>query len=425
MPENNIVKLPINQVYTVLKKEHLTYQEKHSSLNKKNNAELLMLIQEELESSKGLMQQLNSDILTGLINPKFKHVADKFVKETNNTLTVESSAIKQQLDEFIGFSELLFLILTKANIWTKTQNITTLQNFASLTKLKFNLFLDNLNQFLISTNEENSELIRIAKILITHYFPAVAVASYDGSTKLILLAYSTDVASLKDAIEKKDIPSLQKNLDTYQKNISRQKETFISADTSDIDEDEDYHSCYEFPVNETKDPNQSDNSDRDSYYSCEDENKDEEFFDALENLTDQSLPSKEQSNTSNQGLLQRLINWFRKLIYNLTHIIHRTRETPPSTRLSTEQDIEPLIGEKTDTASITSSIASEKSARTPILPIIATCKRNSIVSSTDNSCSFFRNKEDKTKTVDNRLLINGLAKCSSMLLSTLKMNMTF
>jgi hypothetical protein len=116
MPENNIVKLPIDQVYTVLKKEHLTDKEKDSSLSKKNNAELLVLINEELKSSELLMRQLNSDIRKGLINPEFKHVADKFVKETNNTLTVESSAIKQQLDKFIYFSELLFLILTKANI---------------------------------------------------------------------------------------------------------------------------------------------------------------------------------------------------------------------------------------------------------------------------------------------------------------------
>jgi hypothetical protein len=111
MPENNIVELPIDQVYTVLKKEHLTDKEKDSSLSKKNNAELLVLINEELKSSELLMRQLNSDIRNGLINPEFKHVADKFVKETNNTLTVESSAIKQQLDKFIYFSELLFLIL--------------------------------------------------------------------------------------------------------------------------------------------------------------------------------------------------------------------------------------------------------------------------------------------------------------------------
>jgi len=224
MPENNIVKLPIDQVYTVLKKEHLTNKEKDSSLSEKNNAELLVLINEELKSSELLMRQLNSDIHKGLINPEFKHVADKFVKETNNTLTVESSAIKQQLDKFIYFSELLFLILTKASLLDKLTNRTTLKDFAFLTKLKFNLFLDNLNRFLIETKEENSELVRITQILIKDYFPAVAVADYDGSTQCILHLYNTNVAALKDAIENKDIPSLQKSLDTYQKKYLRASE---------------------------------------------------------------------------------------------------------------------------------------------------------------------------------------------------------
>jgi len=392
MPENNIVKLPIDQVYTVLKKEHLTNKEKDSSLSEKNNAELLVLINEELKSSELLMRQLNSDIHKGLINPEFKHVADKFVKETNNTLTVESSAIKQQLDKFIYFSELLFLILTKASLLDKLTNRTTLKDFAFLTKLKFNLFLDNLNRFLIETKEENSELVRITQILIKDYFPAVAVADYDTSTQCILHLYNTNVAALKDAIENKDIPSLQKSLDTYQKNISGQKKTFISPETPYmIDESQYYGSSDKFLVNETRGPNQSDNSDSCSYCSCETEDNEEMFFDAVENLTDQSLSSKEQSNTSNQGLLQRLINWFRKLIYS--HILHRTRETPPSTGLSGGGNIESLIDKRTGTASSTSSIASENSAHTPISISIPPppCKRKPGSNSENNYPCFFSN----------------------------------
>jgi hypothetical protein len=376
MPENNIVKLPIDQVYTVLKKEHLTNKEKDSSLSEKNNAELLVLINEELKSSELLMRQLNSDIHKGLINPEFKHVADKFVKETNNTLTVESSAIKQQLDKFIYFSELLFLILTKASLLDKLTNRTTLKDFAFLTKLKFNLFLDNLNRFLIETKEENSELVRITQILIKDYFPAVAVADYDTSTQCILNLYNTNVAALKDAIENKDIPSLQKSLDTYQKNISGHQSEYY--DCSD-----------ELLVNNTRDLNQSHDSDRCSYVSCETEDEKENFFDAVDHLTDQSLSSKEQSNTSNQGLLQRLINWFRKLIYS--HILHRTRETPPSTGLSGGGNIESLIDKRTGTASSTSSIASENSAHTPISISIPPppCKRKAASSSTNDYPCFF------------------------------------
>jgi len=376
MPENNIVKLPIDQVYTVLKKEHLTNKEKDSSLSEKNNAELLVLINEELKSSELLMRQLNSDIHKGLINPEFKHVADKFVKETNNTLTVESNAIKQQLDKFIYFSELLFLILTKASLLDKLTNRTTLKDFAFLTKLKFNLFLDNLNRFLIETKEENSELVRITQILIKDYFPAVAVADYDTSTQCILHLYNTNVAALKDAIENKDIPSLQKSLDTYQKNISGHQSEYY--DCSD-----------ELLVNNTRDLNQSHDSDRYSYVSCETEDEKENFFDAVDHLTDQSLSSKEQSNTSNQGLLQRLINWFRKLIYS--HILHRTRETPPSTGLSGGGDIESLIDTRTGTASSTSSIASENSAHTPISISIPPppCKRKAASSSTNDYPCFF------------------------------------
>ncbi len=367
MSENNSSKLPIDQVYTVLKKTHPTYQATHSSLNEKNSKELLALIDGELASSKGLVQQLDSDVRKGLINPNFKDKADELVKKINNNLTVASSAIKQQLDEFIEFSELLFLILTKVDIWTKALHKTNLQNFAFLTKLKFNLFLDNLNHCLIDSKEKSSDLVRIAEILINHYFPAVANASYDLFAQGILLCYNTDINTLKETIENTDIPTLKIRLVLYQKRISAQKETFISAETSEND-DEDYYSCYEFNGVENSDG--SDSSDNDSCYLSEDE---DEFFDALEHLADESLPSKNQSHYSMLALIQRLINWFRKLIHSLGHLIHRTEKNSPSTTRSVVQKIEPL--DLSDTTSVTPPIGLENPTHSPISPRINNWKK--------------------------------------------------
>lgn len=362
MSENNPSKLPIDQVYTVLKKMHSTYQAKYASLNKKNSVELLTLVKRELASSEGLMQQLNSDIQKGLINPNFKNKADELVRKINKKQTVTSGSIKQQFDEFIDLSELLFWSCTG---WNISFNSTILQNFAFLTKLKFNLFLANLNYFLVTSEEKSGELVRIAEILINDYFPAVANASYDLLAQGILLLYNTDVNALKEAIENTDVFILKIRLVCYKNNISAQKETFISAQTSEND-DEDYYSCYEFNVVENSDG--SDSSDNDSYYLSEDEDEDEdEFFDAPEHPVDESLPSKAQNKYSIQRLVQSLINSLKKLIHSLGHFIHRAEKNSPSLTLSTAQEIEPI--DRSDTTS-TPPIGLGNPTHPPILPSV-------------------------------------------------------
>ncbi len=414
MPENKLAKLPINQVYTLLKKNCRCYPE--GDLYKKSSDDLLAIISKKLNATEELVSQLEGDrIKMGLINPKLKSTADELVKKINGKLTVTPDSIKEQLDEFIDFSELIFFALSKLSLFSQLRNKTTLENFAFLTKLKFNLFLNNLSQLLVSTDKKSVELETIAEILIKYYLPTVAAAEYDRSTKLILSLYQISEKELKNAIEKNDIPSLQKSLDTYQKNMG-QKETVTQADRSDND-DEDYHSCCEFPVNETKDLNQFNRSGSASYYSCySDDDRDEGFFDVEEDCPldkhalftePKTKLDKKPSSSVNPGLLQRLLNWFRKLIHNLVHIIRPTQETPPSTRLSTVQEIEPI--NLTDRTFITSSIHLGKSSDdTPPRSIDDWKKQkgNPIYKSTGNLFSFYL-KNNRETLVSSHLKSNS------------------
>lgn len=212
------------------------------------------------------------------------------------------------------------------------------------------------------------------------------------------MCYNTDINTLKETIENTDIPTLKIRLVLYQKRISAQKETFISAETSEND-DEDYYSCYEFNGVENSDG--SDSSDNDSCYLSEDE---DEFFDALEHLADESLPSKNQSHYSMLALIQRLINWFRKLIHSLGHLIHRTEKNSPSPTLSTAQEIEPI--DRSGTTSITPPIGLENPTHPPISPRINNWKKQQNTHSQQsksitNIYNFYR-QEKCAKTVHNK-----------------------
>jgi hypothetical protein len=408
MPEKDIAQLSINQVYTVLKnkKNYPNYQTKYASLNEKSNSNLLKQINEELESSKELVKLFNNDVLKGLINPEDKAKADELVKEINQKRTITPDSIKEQFDEFIDFSELLFCACTT---WNTISAPAVLRNFAFLTKLKFNLFLANLNRCLQSASKEDHQLEMIAKILIKDYFPAVANASYDILTQGILLTYDTDTKKLKDAIEANDIPALEDSLRIYQAKMLIQKEMITPTDRSDSD-DEDYYSCYEY--NEAENSNRLDDSESDGYYSCNDGDEDEDcFVDALEDQRDESSLSIEQPAIETdekpndhliQRLMQRLINWLQNLMYRL-HILHRTEENPSRTTLSTVQEIDPV--DISDTVSITSSIELEKPTNSPVLPSIETWEKQErtfelLSKSTGNLCNFYPEKNNET-IVDN------------------------
>ncbi|MFM2322102.1 MAG: hypothetical protein RLZZ225_255 [Pseudomonadota bacterium] len=405
MTENNISELPINQVYTILKKNFRAYQAKDPSLDNKSINDVLAIIKKENErkSSKKLIQRLNGNnkIKEGLINPSFKSKADEFVNETNRNLTVTPNIIKKQFDEFINSSELIFLALSEFPLYFQILHATTLQNFAFLTKLKFNIFLDNLNCFLIFSEEENKELAAIAEILIYDYFPAVANAKYDTKTAIILSTYGTNPAALKDAIENNDIPDLKISLTRYQEKILAQKETITPVDVSDSD-DEDYYSCNEW--NETENPKRFDDADNDSDYSCADEDK---FFDALEEPLDEASLAIEQpaietdersSKYSIQQLIQRLINWFRKLMHSLGHIMHRTEENPLGTTQNAREEIEEPV-HVADMPAIPSCVELEKPARRTTLPTIDDWKKEKnfiapLSKSTGNLHSFHREKNN-------------------------------
>ncbi len=398
MTENNISGLPINQVYTVLKEKYHAYSAKYSSLNGQSSGNLLALINEELNISNELVQLLDSEILKGLVNPKLKNKADELVKKINLNLVATPDLIEEQFSEFINFSELLFWGCTAANV---IFHPVMLQNFASLTKLKFNLFLDNLSQFLQSATKEARQLKIIAEILLNDYFPAIANARYDKSTEWILSFSGTSREEIKNFIEKNDIPALKEKLDSYQKKISRQKETIICTDVSDSD-DEDYYSCNEW--NETENPKRFDDADNDSDYSCADEDK---FFDALEEPLDEASLAIEQpaietaeksSKYSIQQLMQRLINWFRKLMHSLGHIMHRTEENPLGTTQNAREEIEEPV-HVADMPAIPSCVELEKPARRTTLPTIDDWKKEKnfispLSKSTGNLHCFYREKNN-------------------------------
>lgn len=269
--------------------------------------ELLTHINTKLQQENTLVEQLTPEVIQGLINPNYQNKVSELVTKINleSKSSLTPNQIKKQLSEFIDFSKLTyFIFIPKLSSWKLTLHTHILEQFTSVTKLKFNIFLDNLGHFLESTLEENSDLVKITETLINNYFPNVANASYPFLANAFLKLNGTHCGELKKALFNNDIPMLQEKLNTYHKNIAKKR--LIEINNRAV-------------------------SDGDDYLSCEDD-EEEKFFDAEEFINYPNSCHNDQSSTyenkypvnetlSNnpikKSLMEKIVNWFRALIQQI------------------------------------------------------------------------------------------------------------
>ncbi|MGA7536666.1 MAG: hypothetical protein WBV88_05000 [Candidatus Rickettsiella isopodorum] len=312
MPNSLISTYSIQETYQILEK---TFSINHSYSFYRSEFispetttdELLRHINTKLQQENTLVQQLTSEVIQGLINPNYQNKASELVTKINleSKSSLTPNQIKKQLSEFIDFSKLTyFIFIPKLSSWKLTLHTRILEKFTSITKLKFNIFLDNLGHFLESTLDENSDLVKITETLINNYFPNVANASYPFLANAFLKLNGTHCGELKKALLNNDIPMLQEKLNTYHKNMAKKRLIEINNRTV---------------------------SDRDDYLSCEDDEEDK-FFDAEEFINYPNSCHNDQSSTyenkdpvnenlSNnpikKSLMEKIINWFRALIQHI------------------------------------------------------------------------------------------------------------
>jgi hypothetical protein len=239
---NAISALPIEKTYCLFEDfEFLKelYQKEYTSLPEKSTDDLLQYIRTEFQASK-LKDYIDPNTSKHLINPNYSQEVSKLIEKIrqekpelyiqiqNNTCHADDfNLIKRQLAEFIYCSKLSHFVAKTPSGWgvtgyaiKMTLNKGTLESFAALSKLKFNIFFYNLNNYLNHTTIKNHELENLTKMLISNYLPHVATAEYSYFIQLFLTKQETNPDEIKQSIEKLDIPALKKCLQNYQDRIS-------------------------------------------------------------------------------------------------------------------------------------------------------------------------------------------------------------
>lgn len=181
--------------------------------------------------------------------------------------------------------------------------------FVSLTKLKFNLFLDHLNKFLESTLEENLDVVKITETLINDYFLGVAFANYTFLAQIFLACNGTNSTELKHALLNYDIPTLREKLNTYHKNMAEKK--LINANSAILSEsydNDDFESCIDA---------EEEGEEIDEFWDAESGQKQQDNETVLFDPSVTSIKSNENQAAPKQNFIQLLLRWFRKWIQHL------------------------------------------------------------------------------------------------------------